>query len=166
MKYFWHRYRGFIVIFILAFSFLIFGWLKYRSQIDNELFYGILAVLITSFLAIINYHQANDKFFKELYTEFNRRYDRMNNFLNSLNDDSLVAKYEDKQKIIDYLILCSEEYMWLKKGRIPPDVWESWQSGISFHVKKKPIRKIYDEEHKQKGSYYGFFEEMDRYLNK
>jgi hypothetical protein len=164
MKHSRKRYSGYLSV--LSVLLLVLLWFQYNGKITNEIFFGGIATLLTLFLSIINYHQANDKFFKELYIEFNGRYDRMNDFLNSLNDDSLIVKNEDKQKIIDYLILCSEEYMWVKKGRIPTDVWENWKSGIKFHVTKKSIKKIYDEEHKQKKSYYGFFEEMDKYLTK
>jgi hypothetical protein len=90
----------------------------------------------------------------------------MNNFLNSLPNDGIILTNDDKQKVIDYLVLCSEEYTWVKRGRIPIDVWNNWKVGIRHHLSKASIKKIYDEELKEKKSYYGFFEEMEKYLKK
>ncbi len=64
--------------------------LGYYSLIDNGILLGGIATLITLFLTVVNYYQSNDKFFKDLFTEFNLRYDKMNNFLNSLPNDGIT----------------------------------------------------------------------------
>ncbi|RZK09956.1 MAG: hypothetical protein EOO43_20765, partial [Flavobacterium sp.] len=111
MKYPIRRLWPYIIIMLGGVVFLI--WLGYRSKIDNGILLGGIATLITLFLTVVNYYQSNDKFFKELFIEFNKRYDGMNNFLNSLPNDSIILTNDDKQKVIDYLVLCSEEYIWV-----------------------------------------------------
>jgi len=154
--------------YILTLCAGIFGmsWLEYKSKISDEIFLGSIATFITLFLSVINYYQSNDKFFKELFIEFNQRYNGMDDFLNSLTNDSTINNAKDRQRIVEYLILCAEEYMWVKKGRIPMHVWKNWRTGIEVHLSKLPIRKIYEEENIEKGSYYGFFEEMNNCLTK
>jgi len=58
----------------------------------------------------------------------------MNNYLNNVSDESIISTSEDRQKVINYLILCAEEYMWVKKGRIPTDIWANWKVGIKHHL--------------------------------
>jgi hypothetical protein len=70
---------------------------------------------------------------------------------------------ELRQKVVEYLNLCSKEYMWVKKGRIPTDIWESWKNGIKANLANPVIQSIYNEEQaKWRYSYYGFFEAMKR----
>jgi hypothetical protein len=128
--------------------------------LSKEILLGGIATLITMMISIINYYQTNDKFFKDLFKEFNSRYDAMNEYLNSLADNRPITEPKEKQKIIDYFILCAEEYMWVKKGRIPIDIWLNWKFGIKEHLQKEGVKKIYDEEIANGNSYYGFFEEM------
>jgi intergrase/recombinase len=134
--------------------------IKVKDVIGSDVFFAGIAGVLTLFISIINHYRDNDKFFKELFTEFNRRYDRMNNFLNQVTDKKLEGK--EKQNIIDYLNLCAEEYMWVKKGRIPHKVWKSWKNGIETFLKVPSIKEVFDEERKLwKSSYYGFFDEIN-----
>ena len=56
---------------------------------------------------------------------------------------------------MDYLNLCSEEYLWRKKGFIDKNVWESWQDGIQWWYDHSVlIQLVWKEEFKQKKSYY------------
>jgi hypothetical protein len=84
----------------------------------------------------------------------------MNNFLNEIKENGPLDA-NDKQRVIDYLNLCAEEYMWVKKGRLPEDIWRSWKNGIEYHLEKESIRMIFKEERELwKSSYYGFFEDV------
>lgn len=97
--------------------------------------------------------------FKDLFETFNEKYDKKyNDSLNDINDDTIDI---DNNLIIDYLNFCSEEYLWFKKKRIPYNVWSAWREGILFHLRKKSLRKIVDNERKQKESYYGLFENLN-----
>ena len=136
------------------------GYLNQADKIPNEIYFAGIATLITIFISIINYNRANDEFFKELFTEFNQRYDALNGFLFQINETDILTD-TDKKRIMDYINLCSEEYMWVKKGRIPHHIWNSWKNGIELHLKKSPIRQVFEQERNLwKSSYYGFFDDL------
>ncbi|QZT38638.1 hypothetical protein K5X82_07010 [Halosquirtibacter xylanolyticus] len=107
----------------------------------------------------------DDKMMKELFSEFNKRYDKLNNRLsqivesnkgaNSIND---LAKI-DKAVIIDFFNLCAEEYFWHDRNRIDEKIWLSWQAGMNnwYNHKNSIIRDLWKEEIKieyGKVSYY------------
>jgi hypothetical protein len=53
--------------------------------------------------------------------------------------------------------------MWVRKGRIPEEIWRNWKNGIEQYLKKPAIKKVYEEERSLfESSYYGFFKEMDK----
>lgn len=144
---------------------------------ENILFYiGLLkdlAPLIISLVAIwltSRYQKhtkklANDKMMKELFTEFNQRYDVINNKLDEVSKLTLeqwseLSPKEQLEKegvIIDFFNICAEEYHWHKEGRINGNIWESWHKGMNdIYNRSKVIQNIWDEECKNEGykSYY------------
>jgi len=159
MKYKFRRY----IIWVTIFSVIIFIFtlIQLSGKLSAFTYLGLCATIITIYISIINYYQTSDKFFKELFTDFNQRYDKMNNFLNQIKDNDVLSP-DDRQRVIDYLNLCAEEFMWVQKGRLPEDIWESWKNGIQFHLRKDSIRKVFDEERSLwKSSYYGFFDGIE-----
>jgi hypothetical protein len=69
---------------------------------------------------------------KELFTEFNQRYDKLNDSLVSIEKEGLT--FEDlnekknkiyRQDVIDFFNPCAEEFYWNQKGRIDPKVWKA-----------------------------------------
>lgn len=159
MKYKWKRYWLWIILLLIAISLL--SVLSASERISTQVFIGLTLTCLASFISIITHFQNSDKFFKELFTEFNSRYDKLNNFLNGIKDDQKLTN-EERQKIIDYLNLCAEEYMWVQKGWIPAHIWDSWKNGIKLHQTKLPIKQVFDEERAiWKSSYYGFFDEIN-----
>lgn len=108
----------------------------------------------------------NDRMMKELFTEFNKRYDLINSFIDDISKISLEDWRELKKKkrikythtIYDFFNLCAEEYYWYKKNRVDFKVWESWSSGMNkIYNSSDVIKMIWDEECKdEKGikSYY------------
>jgi len=113
---------------------------------------------------------ANDKLNKELFTELNARYDKLNDSLViietyykhtnqfkelSVEDRGMHQKL--KQDVIDFFNLCAEEYYWHKKRRIDPKVWEAWYSGMNYWVNEvETIRELWIKELETNGrtSYY------------
>lgn len=63
-----------------------------------------------------------NRFFLELFREFNQRYDRMNDHLQTLRGASAVLSAEDRALVIDYFNLCAEEYLFYRMGYIPKNV--------------------------------------------
>lgn len=110
---------------------------------------------------------ANDKIFKELFTEFNKRYDKLNDTLaemkfphpNWLDNIDIKDEYkiESYTTIIDFFNLCAEEYFWYKEGRINGNIWSSWSKGMNDVFKGSPlIQNVWEKECKNEGykSYY------------
>ena len=109
---------------------------------------------------------AHEQMQKELFAEFNHRYDGLNNYLVKIQrecpDMESFEKHEEhdllKQKVIDYFSLCAEEFYWYHhKGRIDTIVWNSWQAGMKYWYDHVPVIKaLWLEESKGNGkqSYY------------
>jgi hypothetical protein len=129
-----------------------------------ELLITIFGVGISIAFSLRQYRIENDKMFKELFIMYNDKYDnKFNNCLNKIDEEVLKnPHYElcEKQKlvVIDYLNLCSEEYLWYKKGRIDKLAWNSWEKGMKYYLNISAIKNFIQNEKKQKDSYYGIFE--------
>jgi len=70
--------------------------------------------------------------FKELFTEFNSRYDRLNDKLVDIANGQLKDD-EIKKTLDDYFNLCSEEYLFYTKGLIVGDYWSDSQKEQSYY---------------------------------
>ncbi|NJM54784.1 MAG: hypothetical protein HC841_01605 [Verrucomicrobiae bacterium] len=95
--------------------------------------------------------------FKKLFTEFNDRYDGMNEELNAIMNtptDEQLSQNEQSQ-LFDYFNLCGEEYLLYRQGYIYPEVWNAWCNGMKIFYKNPRIKKLWDDELKS-DSYYGF----------
>lgn len=103
---------------------------------------------------------AEIQLFKELFTQFNSRYDLLNNDLQSIRLSSEDIG-ENRCKIIDYFNLCAEEYLFHKQGYILADVWRSWCNGMLWYLDDPRFRKLWKEEAAQH-SYYGLSIEVIR----
>lgn len=92
--------------------------------------------------------------FKDLFTCFNRRYDRLNDRLADIAPD--VSSLADAQRklIIDYFNLCSEEYLFYKEGYILDEAWGSWCRGMLGYLKKESFQSVWKSENPT-DSYYG-----------
>lgn len=158
LYYHLRRYWIFVILAIIGIG--ILSNLRVKDKIEIEVFIGILASIITLFISLVSYYQTNDKFFRELFTAFNERYDKLNNFLEKIEGNENLEP-DERQKIIDYLNLCAEEYMWVKRGRIPFHIWKSWMKGIEVHFLKPNINAIVKNQRAQwKSSYYGFMDTL------
>jgi len=134
-----------------------------------ELLAAFLATGISLSLGLRSYKSENDKLFKDLFKEFNDKYDaRFNNELQAIVSLGDQGQPTEKQRnlVIDYINLCSEEYLWYKLKRIPEEVWKAWENGMVFYMNQEPIKAIVKNEMKQKDSYYGLFDKIGKRLNK
>ena len=132
-----------------------------------------LAPLLISVVAIFlsNRYQkhtkklANDKMMKELFTEFNQRYDAINNKLDVIskltidqwNELSLKEQSEKEGVVIDFFNICAEEYHWHSEGRINGNIWASWSKGMNdIYNNSEVIQNLWEQECKNEGykSYY------------
>jgi hypothetical protein len=102
-------------------------------------------------------HLQETQLFKQLFTDFNRRYDTMNEQLEAIRRRPAGAPLQPdhRRRLIDYFNLCAEEYLFFRSGYIDHDVWKSWARGMLYFAQDPEIRGLWDEELKT-DSYYGF----------
>lgn len=137
-----------------------------NTQIAITLILGIIASIIAAINFRYNWILAKDKMNKELFKEFNERYEKLNNYLYQIAQEfstiELLEKAQNskelQQKVIDYFSLCAEEFYWYHhKNRIGTLIWKSWQSGMNYWYNEVPaIKSLWEEEVKSNGkeSYY------------
>lgn len=159
--------KKYIDIILINLTFLIIGILIYLFTDEKvEILGAVIATGISLSLGFRQYKTEDDKIFKELFTEFNKKYDEK--FNNSLEDivNNYVSNKEYKlnpnqeKLIIDYLNLCAEEYLWKTKNRISDKVWNSWENGMIYYLNNPLINNVVVREKGQKDSYYGLFEKI------
>jgi hypothetical protein len=153
-------------IYLINIIALIIGSIIYKFFNGNiEILGAVMATGISISFGVRQYKIENDKVFKELFKEFNNRYDTVfNDFLNKLYEEKeikLVLDLNEKLKVIDYINMCSEEYLWYKKGRIPEEVWKAWKNGIIHYAQIPSINNVFKEQYSQRDSYYGLFDEIE-----
>jgi len=102
-------------------------------------------------------HSQETELFRQLFQEFNARYDDLNTPLNEIylraEGDPLTKG--DYEFLYDYFNLCAEEKMFADAGCIDHRVWKSWQNGMLHFAGDAEIRELWETELIQ-DSYYGF----------
>ena len=95
---------------------------------------------------------------KELITEFNRRYDTLNEQLAKITATTPTPLSTcQKAVVIDYFNLCAEEYLFYTLDYVQPRVWDAWQAGMKVYRQDDRIKALWQEEEQEnKDSYYGF----------
>ena len=88
---------------------------------------GSVVAAILAFCYFVQQQKlAENCLFKDLFTEFNRRYDALNDRLAQIADSSAQLDTADRQTIVDYFNLCAEEYLFFSEGYIHRAAWRSW----------------------------------------
>jgi hypothetical protein len=113
---------------------------------------GVITLSTSLFLGFLNYQHTQDRLFKDLFKEFNERYNALSDQFPRLEKEySPEVKLsdvtdEDLKLIISYLNLCAEEYFWFDRGRLDIGAWESWKSGMSTWAKLPVVRVVFEDE--------------------
>jgi hypothetical protein len=94
------------------------------------------------------------RLFKELFTEFNRRYDEMNDRLADIRKGNRHDEARAQKALVDYFNLCAEEHLFFEEGFIHRAAWRSWCRGMLYYLEDDGIRQVWDEE-VGSDSYYG-----------
>ena len=95
------------------------------------------------------------RLFKELFVEFNARYDGLQNRLLSIaqrTDGELSS--EESLVVYQYFNLCAEEFLFYRLGYIDPAAWFAWRNGMQFYLANPRIRRLWEKDVKS-NSYYG-----------
>jgi len=108
----------------------------------------------------------DDKMFKELFYDFNNKYDKnFNDLINKLRYDRNTPLGDaERYLIIDYFNLCAEEYLWYSRERIPKSVWLAWKAGIIENLTVEQVKEVYLTETRSevgRASFYGLVEELN-----
>lgn len=151
-------------------------------------FGAIILAIVASWLAYrhnkLTRELSNDNLQKQLFIEFNGRYDQLNDllhfviqfseeevirFLNAPDEEKFgeYSKSFINFKINDYLNLCSEEYYWHSKKRIDNRIWNSWKKGMDdIYNQSSIIQKQWQEEIKNEGWKSFYLDKPTRLFNK
>jgi|SRR6478736_5628061 len=122
---------------------------------------GILFIPFAFLMAIQKQKTEELHLFKQLFTEFNRRYDEVNEGLNAIPKEPADSPLspEERNLLFNYFNLCGEEYLFYSQGYIYPEVWKAWRNGMIVFYGNSRIQELWDEESKT-DSYYGFKPEL------
>lgn len=155
MKHFIFRY--YILIALVVCLPAIIGVIKAYHPFNWQLAFTIVGGGFSFIYFIQKQKLEETRLFKELFTEFNERYDRLNKNLNSIamGDEKSELSLKDINALYDYFNLCGEEYFFYKQGYIYPKVWKSWLNGMKYFYRNKRVKSIWDKE-LESNSYYGF----------
>lgn len=155
MKSFIFRY--YINIAIVGFLALIALKFVAKPPFDWKLTITVLGGIL-SFVYLVQKQKLEEtKLFKDFFTEFNTRYDGLNEKLNKIlqgNTEERLAP-DEINTLYDYFNLCGEEYLYFNQGYILPEVWESWINGMKIFYQDERISKLWEKDLKT-NSYYGF----------
>ena len=163
-QFLWDRVINILAIIGVSIVVLVFIYPNLLPD-DKEFEAGIggLVLYFGILYNVLIYKIEADKFSKELFNEFNKRFDEINEDLNKIiQSNSFKTKGGlSNEKIIDYLNLCAEEYYWYRKGRIDNLVWESWKKGMIYYLKDATFKEVVEDQRKEKDSYYGLYKELN-----
>ena len=122
---------------------------------DKTPLIGSVIAAILGFCYFVQQQKLSEtSLFKDLFTDFNRRYDALNDSLAEIANSDGPLKGKDRQTIVDYLNLCAEEYLFFTEGYIHRAAWRSWCAGMLWYFDREPFRSVWNEE-SATNSYYG-----------
>lgn len=154
----WRLFQRAVVLTIFLIILLL--KCKLKDRFETAIFASLIGALITSYWSLNKQWLEHNQAFKDLFRDFNKRFDQLNESLNEIVKGQFDSRTQERV-IQDYLNLCSEEYLWYKKGRIDKDVWQAWKHGILYYINKsKPIEAYFMKESINDVSYYGLFNEL------
>jgi hypothetical protein len=154
MKHFFFQHYWWIALLVLLT--LVALIVSDGREPDWKLLLTLVGSLV-SFVFFVQKQKLEElKMFKELFTEFNRRYDAINEDLNKIVyvNPSEQLTMQEIGTLYDYFNLCGEEYLFYKKGYIDPVAWKAWHNGMKFFFKIPRINKLWVRE-LETNSYYG-----------
>jgi hypothetical protein len=155
MKFKIFRYY-FPISLVVAIIIVIAGFV-FQRVLDWKLIITLVGSIISSIYFVEKQKLEQLRLFKELFAEFNKRYDGLNEKLNQIliEDQRNELTPEQINILYDYFNLCSEEYLYYKEGFIYPEVWKAWCNGIKVFGNNRRISELWREEARA-DSYYGF----------
>jgi hypothetical protein len=115
-----HNKKWYPFIFLFGSAAILALWFYYAAGHRPELLLSGLGALAGFFYFIYRQHLDETKLFKELFVEFNERYDKLNEELNRIlvgRQDGELSESE-RELVFSYFNLCAEEYFFYNAGYI------------------------------------------------
>lgn len=137
---------------------VVFGLWVFVTDLRTSQFLGpALASVFGFYYFVMKQHLEEIRLFKELFSEFNARYDAMNGELYRILQEPQDKTLTDEEVVLlyDYFNLCAEEFLYYRKGFIYPEVWNAWFNGMRAFSDCPRIRTLWKQE-LAANSYYGF----------
>jgi hypothetical protein len=152
-----HNRRWYPHIVLIGSAAVIAAWLRFAAGHPPELLVSAIGVVAAFTYFIYRQHLDEAKLFKELFAEFNVRYDALNDDLNTIlfGPPEGLLSADEREHLFSYFNLCAEEYFFYKAGYIDRLVWESWYRGMKVFFMHPRIQALWEQDCKT-GSYYGF----------
>jgi hypothetical protein len=136
-----------------------------EASLVSSIILGSVGLLVTVIYSRHSTKLAHDQMMKELFADFNKRYNLLNNSLHEIETkydtteklDKAPNSFALKQSVQDYFNLCAEEFYWYRhKRRIDKIIWDSWQSGMLYWYHVPAIKDMWQSEIAESGkaSYY------------
>lgn len=124
---------------------------------DWAIIVSLVGVAISLIYFVQSQRLEETRLFKELFSEFNLRYDKLNGTLQDVEryPPEQCLTNEETKALVDYFNLCAEEYLFYKLGYIREEAWRAWLKGMRHYYKFNRIRELWDRELNQ-DSFYGF----------
>jgi len=135
----------------------IAAWLIFPAVRQPGLLVSAIGGVAAFTYFLYRQHLDEAKLFKELFAEFNARYDALNDDLNTIlfGPPEGTLSPDEREHLFSYFNLCAEEYFFYKAGYIDQCVWESWYRGMKVFFKHPRIQALWEQDCKA-DSYYGF----------
>lgn len=157
LKHFLFKYYALIAAVVFVSAVLLISVFS-RGPASDFAALGAVGIGIWSFAyGVQKQHLEEVRLFRELFKEFNERYDQQNEKLNRIyceeQPDNTPFTPEQKDILYNYFNLCGEEHLYFQKGFIYPEVWQSWENGMKFFRRNRRIERLWDEELRN-DSYY------------
>jgi hypothetical protein len=154
-----HHWRRIWRVVAAAFGLLLLAWLALPLagvRLPAEVLIAVAGAVLGLAYFIQQQHLQNARFFKELATEFNRRYDSQNGkLLRHIGEDrGKPFTPEQTHDFIDYFNLCAEEWLFYKAGYIYDEVWQAWFNGMRQYGSDPRVARLWQQEQRTE-SYYG-----------
>jgi hypothetical protein len=129
-----------------------------RAVTDWPVALTLVVGLFTFAYTVQKQELEESKMFRDLFCDFNRRYDEMDPQLNEIlweDDKKKALSSLQKDTLNRYFNLCAEEFLYFRKGYIDPRVWDAWIKGMTIYCQNMRIREFWLAE-LQTDAYYGF----------
>ncbi len=150
-------FTWYVPIIIVAFVLITLLFASDRQARDNaSLFIPIFGALFSFFFFVQKQQLEELQVFRELFRDFNERYDAMSAELTKILGHGGQGDLSDDQVklLTEYFNLCGEEYLYYRQGYIYPEVWTAWCNGMGVYLEDKRIQTKWGAE-QATNSYYG-----------